>query len=122
MRGILDGHVVLERAIAESGRYPAINILRSLSRSVPGCNSEDENALTVRARRLLAQWEEVKDLVRLGAYKMGNDPEADMAVRLGPQLEEFLTQKKTERVSLEESFEGLVRLMATDEGTGGELT
>lgn len=122
VRGILDGHVVLERAIAESGRYPAINILRSLSRSVPGCNSEDENALTVRARRLLAQWEEVKDLVRLGAYKMGNDPEADMAVRLGPQLEEFLTQKKTERVSLEESFEGLARLMAADEGTGGELT
>lgn len=122
VRGILDGHVVLERSIAESGRYPAINIPRSLSRSVPGCNSEDENDLTIRARRLLSQWEEVRDLVRLGAYKMGNDPEADLAVQLGPQLEEFLIQKKTDRVSLADSFTGLAQLMAAGEGAGDGLT
>lgn len=122
VRGILDGHVVLERAIAESGRYPAINILRSLSRSVPGCNSEDENGLTIRARRLLSQWEEVRDLVRLGAYKMGNDPEADLAVQLGPQLEEFLIQKKTERISLTDSFTGLARLMVAGECVEDGLT
>ncbi|CDG33054.1 Flagellum-specific ATP synthase FliI [Parasaccharibacter apium] len=115
VRGILDGHVVLERSIAESGRYPAINVLRSLSRSVPGCNSESENELTVRARRLLSQWDEVRDLVRLGAYKAGNDPEADLAVQLGPQLEEFLIQKKTERVSLEDSFAGLRELLSQGE-------
>ncbi len=115
VRGILDGHVVLERSIAESGRYPAINILRSLSRSVPGCNSEEENELTVRARRILSQWEEVRDLVRLGAYKAGNDPEADLAVQLGPQLEGFLIQKKTEHVSLEDAFAGLRRILSQGE-------
>lgn len=115
VRGILDGHIVLERAIAESGRYPAMNILRSLSRAVPGCNSEQENALTTHARRLLAQWEDVRDLVRLGAYKPGNDMETDQAVQLGPQLERFLTQKKMERVSLEESFAGLEAILAPAE-------
>ncbi len=115
VRGILDGHVVLDRAIAEAGRYPAINVLQSLSRSVPGCNSEAENELTVRARRLLAQWEDMRDLVRLGAYKAGNDAEADQAVQLGPQLETYLMQKKTEHVPLEDAFAGLAQLLGFGE-------
>lgn len=115
VRGILDGHVVLDRSIAEAGRYPAINVLQSLSRSVPGCNSEAENELTVKARRILAQWEDMRDLVRLGAYKAGNDAGADQAVQLGPQLETYLTQKKTEHVPLEEAFAGLAQCLGSGE-------
>src|SRR5664280_1938380 len=64
VRGILDGHIVLDRAIAEGGRYPAVDVLRSLSRAVPGCNSDSENALTRRARAILALHAEMADLVR----------------------------------------------------------
>lgn len=115
VRGILDGHVVLEREIAEAGRYPAISVLQSLSRSVPGCNSAEENELVMQARHLLAVWEDVRDLVRLGAYKPGGDRAADRAVRLGPQLEKFLTQAKNEAVTIEDSFAGLAQLLEQDD-------
>ena len=74
VRSILDGHVVLDRAIAERGRYPAINVLKSVSRSLPGCNSAEENALIGRARRLLAVYEDMAELIRLGAYRSGHRP------------------------------------------------
>src|ERR1700744_4875237 len=79
VRGILDGHIVLERRIAERGRYPAIDVLRSLSRAVPGCNGPDENALARRARALLALHQDMADMVRLGAYRAGSDPAVDEA-------------------------------------------
>jgi flagellum-specific ATP synthase len=69
VRGILDGHIVLDRRIAEGGRYPAIDVLRSLSRAVPGCNAPEENALARRARALLALHADMADMVRLGAYR-----------------------------------------------------
>ena len=80
-RGILDGHIVMERAIAERGRYPAINILRSISRTMPGCNTEDENLLVTRARQLMATYDDMAELIRLGAYRMGSDPKVDEAIR-----------------------------------------
>ena len=73
VRGILDGHIVLDRRIAEGGRYPAIDVLRSLSRAVPGCNAPEENALARRARALLALHADMADMVRLGAYRAGSD-------------------------------------------------
>jgi flagellum-specific ATP synthase len=107
VRGTLDGHLVLDRRIAESGRYPAVDVLRSLSRTVPGCNSAEENVLTRRARAILAIWADMADLVRLGAYRAGTDPVVDEAVKLAPRIEAMLRQEKNERSTLEASFAGL---------------
>lgn len=107
VRGILDGHVVMERRIAESGRYPAINVLRSLSRSVPGCNSAAENNLIREARVCMATWEDMQDMVRLGAYRKGSDPQVDEAIRVVPAIEQVLRQSRDEKVTLEQSFEAL---------------
>ena len=97
VRGILDGHVVLDRRIAEGGRYPAVDVLRSLSRAVPGCNAPEENALTRRARALLALHADMADMVRLGAYRAGSDPAVDEAVALAPRIEAMLRQARDER-------------------------
>src|ERR1700761_167170 len=96
VRGILDGHIVLERAIAERGRFPAINVLKSVSRSMPGCNTPDEQAVILEARKPLTVYEDMAELIRLGAYKTGTNPEVDNAVRLYPALEAFLSQGKHE--------------------------
>src|SRR6185312_10588252 len=116
VRGILDGHIVLERAIAERGRFPAINILKSVSRAMPGCNSEDEQKLVLRARQPLAVYEDMGELIRLGAYKAGTNPEVDEAVRLYPQLEAFLAQAKTERAVLSEGYGALSAILGGAEG------
>jgi flagellum-specific ATP synthase len=107
VRGILDGHVVLDRAIAERGRFPAVNVLKSLSRTLPDCNRDDENALVERARRVLALYDDMAELIRLGAYRRGSDPQVDEAVRLFPGLDAFLRQGKTERSSLAEAYAAL---------------
>jgi flagellum-specific ATP synthase len=113
VRGILDGHVVLDRAVAERGRYPAINILKSVSRAMPGCNSADENALVGRARRLLAVHAEMAELIRLGAYRAGTDPEVDEAIRLNSRLEAFLAQGKHDRSTLADVYRALGEVLAT---------
>lgn len=117
VRGILDGHIVLERAIAERGRFPAINILKSVSRAMPGCNTEDEQKLILRARAPLTIYEDMAELIRLGAYKAGTNPEVDNAVRLYPQLEAFLAQSKTEAASLSESYDALSAIMGIADGS-----
>lgn len=111
VRGILDGHIVMDRDIADAGRYPAINVLKSLSRSVPGCNKPEENTLIRKARTLLATWNDLKDLVRLGAYKAGSDPQADRAIKFGPVIETLITQNKNENISLEEVFKELKQIL-----------
>jgi flagellum-specific ATP synthase len=117
VRGILDGHIVLERAIAERGRFPAINILKSVSRAMPGCNSDDEQKLVLRARQPLTIYEDMAELIRLGAYRSGTNPEVDNAVRLYPQLEAFLAQTKTEQASLSEGYDALSAIMGSAEGS-----
>ncbi|MBL6454795.1 flagellar protein export ATPase FliI [Belnapia sp. T6] len=107
VRGILDGHVVLDRAIGERGRYPAIDILRSLSRTVPGCLAPEEAALMRRARAILALHAEMADLVRLGAYRPGSDPAVDEAIRLVPRIEAMLAQGKGERGTVASAFAAL---------------
>jgi flagellum-specific ATP synthase len=117
VRGILDGHIVLERAIAERGRFPAINILKSVSRAMPGCNSESEQNLVLQARGPLTVYEDMAELIRLGAYKAGTNPEVDNAVRLYPQLEAFLAQGKNERVTLSQGYDALSEIMGIAEGS-----
>jgi flagellum-specific ATP synthase len=107
VRGILDGHVVLDRRIAEEGRYPPVDVLRSLSRTAPAVLEAHERPLVAEARRLLATYAELRDLVRLGAYRPGNDREADEAVRLAPAIEAALTQAKGETSDPDEAIAAL---------------
>ena len=94
VRGILDGHVVLDRAIAERGRYPAVDVLRSLSRSVPGCLDAAEWSAVRAARDVLARAADLTDLVRLGAYQAGRDAAADAALAVAPRIEDLLRQDR----------------------------
>ena len=111
VRGILDGHIVLDRAIADRGRYPAVNVLRSVSRTMPGCNNDEENALVRRARRLLATYEDMAELIRLGAYRQGTDPAVDEAIHYYPMLENFLGQAKREATTLGECYAMLANIL-----------
>ncbi|MEK0085013.1 flagellar protein export ATPase FliI [Benzoatithermus flavus] len=111
VRGILDGHVVLERAIAERGRYPAVNVLKSISRTLPHCHDAEENRLLTEARRVLARYEEMGDLVRIGAYKRGGDPATDRAIALGPQLDAFIGQPRDGREAPQAAFAELARIL-----------
>ncbi len=107
VRGILDGHVILDRRIAESGRYPPVDVLRSLSRAAQGCLTAEEMDLVRRARGLLALRGEMSDLVRMGAYRMGADPAVDEALLLGPRIEAVLRQDRAEASGLTDSFQSL---------------
>ncbi len=103
-RGILDGHVILDRRIGERGRYPAVDVLRSLSRAASGCLDADQAALLRRARGILALHADMADMVRLGAYRTGTDPAVDEAVALAPRIEAVLRQDRNEHSSLADSF------------------
>jgi flagellum-specific ATP synthase len=104
VRGILDGHVILDRRIAEGGRYPAIDVLRSLSRAAAGCLNPLDLALIRRARAILSLHGEMADMVRLGAYRTGTDPAVDEAVTLAPRIEAMLRQDRHETTGLADSF------------------
>ncbi|MCA0204655.1 MAG: FliI/YscN family ATPase [Proteobacteria bacterium] len=91
LRGVLDGHVVLDRAIAERGRFPAVDLMRSVSRSLPAAASPGENALIAEARRLIGAWERAEMMVQAGLYAQGSDPLTDRAIRLFPKLDGFLS-------------------------------
>ncbi|MDR0661963.1 MAG: flagellar protein export ATPase FliI [Holosporales bacterium] len=112
VRSILDGHIVLERKIAEQGRFPAINILRSVSRTLPHCNTEKENALVTRARYLLSIYEDMEELIRLGAYKKGSDPQVEEAIFYHEALSIFLSQRLEEPSCLREGYYQLERLLS----------
>jgi len=113
VRGILDGHIVMERAIAERGRYPAINVLKSVSRTMP--RSADPAFLPVitRGRQVMATYSDMEELIRLGAYRAGSSPEVDEAIRLHEPLEEFLRQGKGEATSLLEGYQRLAQILGT---------
>ncbi len=112
VRGILDGHIVMDRAIAERGRFPAINVLRSISRTMPGCQTPREREITSEARKVLAAHANMEELIRIGAYRIGSDPLIDRAIRLNPALEAFLGQDKDEATSLETGFDQLEAILA----------
>jgi flagellum-specific ATP synthase len=111
VRGILDGHIVMDRKIAEAGRYPAIDVLRSLSRTASSCLDAGQTAVVDRVRRVLALQGDMADMVRLGAYRSGTDPAVDEALRLTPLIDDFLRQSKGDRTGFEESFDRLGRIL-----------
>ena len=110
LRGVLDGHVVMDRRIAERGRYPAVDLLRSVSRSLPGAASEDENLLIGRARRLLGAWDRAEMMVQAGLYAKGSDPLVDEAIAVWPDLDGFLAEDAPDGVAA--SFDRLSQCLS----------
>ena len=119
VRGILDGHVLLDRRIAEAGRYPPVDVLRSLSRAAQGCLTEPEMTLIQRARGIVALQSEMADLVRMGAYRAGTDQAVDEALTLGPRIEALLRQDRAEFSTMEASFQRLREVLEPDQSRAG---
>ena len=113
VRGILDGHVVMRRAIAERGRYPAIDILKSVSRTLPHCMNDEQNATRVAARKLMSTFSDMEEMVRLGAYKAGSSEEVDRAVALAPQIEQLINQGKHDPGHADAAFAALAEIVST---------
>jgi flagellum-specific ATP synthase len=120
VRGILDGHIVMERGIAERGRYPAVNVLRSISRTMPGCVPVDMRPTLSKARELMSVYADMEELIRLGAYRKGSDPKVDRAIAINPALEAFLSQQREERTSIADGYNMLAAIvdMAEAQQTG----
>ena len=112
VRGILDGHIVMERAIAERGRFPAINVLKSISRTMPGCQLPHERQIVSNARQTLAAWANMEELIRIGAYRAGADPRLDRAIAMHDALTGFLGQRAGEIVPLDAAVAQLTQLLA----------
>jgi flagellum-specific ATP synthase len=109
VRGTIDGHIWLDRTIAERGLYPAVDILKSVSRSLPDCATPEENKTLNIARRVLAEYKDIEPMVRLGVYKQGASASTDRAVSLYPELEKFIYN--LEKHSVSETFSALNNIM-----------
>jgi flagellum-specific ATP synthase len=107
VRGILDGHIVLSRALGQRGHYPAIDVLQSVSRLATRVSSRDQAASASKVRALLAELEASEDLVRIGAYAAGANPKLDVALRLREQVESFLRQGAHEHTTLPDTIDRL---------------
>lgn len=112
VRGILDGHIVMERAIAERGRYPAINVLKTVSRTMPRSTDPDFVEIVRRAKQIMATFADMEELIRLGAYRPGSSPEVDEAIRLNPAFEAFLRQGKEEFTSMRDGYLRLAEIVS----------
>ncbi len=96
LRGVLDGHIVLDRAIAERGRYPAIDVLKSVSRSLPAAANDAENMLLTQARKMMGNYDRNSMMIKAGLYTQGSDPELDQAISIWPELDAFLAKVETQ--------------------------
>ena len=111
-RAVLDGHIVLSRQLADRGHYPAIDIEASISRLLLKLADDDQRGAAIRFRALWSKYNEQQDLISVGAYRPGSDPDTDAAIAMRPRLAEYLVQQPEHRVSLEESLEMLRVLCA----------
>lgn len=114
VRGILDGHIVLSRKIAERGRYPAIDVLRSVSRSLPKAATDPQNLSLQLFRTLITTYDEIAPMVRAGLYEFGKDPNADIAYTLFPELDRYLTQDSDGIATAFEYLDGLLQPARAD--------
>ena len=113
LRGLLDGHVVLSRNIAERGRFPAVDILKSVSRSLPDAANETENQLINNARQILSLYEDSEIMVRSGLYQSGANKDVDLAVKLFPHLDAFAAAREDQ--GFQASFDLLANSLQPDE-------
>ncbi len=114
VRGILDGHIVMERAIAERGRYPAINILKSISRTMPECVPEQHRDAISKARNYMSTFYDMEEIIRMGVYREGSNSETDAAIKYTKELEQFLHQGKGEATSLDQTYVRLGEILSDD--------
>lgn len=110
VRGILDGHLVLDRKIANKGQYPAINILASVSRVMNHVVSKEHRELAVQTRSFLSTYQEAEDLINIGAYKKGSSPTIDAAIQYYEPIRKFLMQGTDEKVSAADALEQLKQI------------
>ncbi|MGH8807322.1 MAG: flagellum-specific ATP synthase FliI, partial [Noviherbaspirillum sp.] len=101
---ILDGHIVLNRTLAEAGHYPAIDIEQSISRAMHSITTNEHQQLSRRLKKLTARYQRSRDLISVGAYSAGSDPVLDEAIALHTRIESFLQQGITERSGVAESL------------------
>ena len=111
VRSILDGHVVLSREIAAQGHFPPVDVLGSVSRVMTAVVPQDHASAAMRIKALLAAYRRASDLITIGAYKEGSDPEVDKAIRFKSKIDSFLQQGIEEGISLEESVQTLMNLV-----------
>jgi flagellum-specific ATP synthase len=111
IRGIVDGHIVLDRRIAEQNRFPAIDVQRSISRMLPHCHSPEEYKVMSKARQALARYADMEELIRVGAYRIGTDPEVDASVRFFKEADAFLSQKRADKTPADTSFAEVYRML-----------
>jgi len=111
VRGILDGHIVLSRELAGRGHYPPVDVLQSVSRVMDRVVSEGHARAALKGRRLIAKLREIEDLVLMGAYSRGSDPEADEALERAKEIEGFLRQSKEEVEPFERTVEKLAEVV-----------
>ena len=112
-RAILDGHIVLSRRLAEEGHYPAIDVEASISRAMPHIVTEPHLQGAMRVKQLYSRYQQNRDLIAVGAYTKGTDPELDQAIALIPAINDFLRQSLTESFTLDQSLEALVKAMTS---------
>lgn len=110
-RAILDGHIVLSRHLAESGIYPAINIEASISRVMNGIVSDEQSNAAIHFKKLYSAYEQNKDLINVGAYRRGNDPEIDQAIEFYPRLQAYIQQGRGEKSTYQQSLDNLLSLL-----------
>jgi flagellum-specific ATP synthase len=110
VRGILDGHIVLSRSMAELNHYPAVDVLGSISRLMSKVVTKDHKQMSGQIREILAKHRESFDLIRFGAYVAGSDPRTDFAIKMIDQVNAFLKQDMEEKASFEEVLASLTRI------------
>ncbi|MGP7817505.1 flagellar protein export ATPase FliI [Niallia sp. 01092] len=111
VRGILDGHIVMDRELANKGQYPAVNVLKSISRVMNHIVSKEHIRAAERLRDLLSTYMNSEDLINIGAYKKGSSKEIDTAIKLYPTILSYIKQTTDEKVSMEETFHLLLSLV-----------
>jgi flagellum-specific ATP synthase len=107
VRGILDGHITLERRLAHAYHYPAIDVLQSVSRLAPVVSGPSVTKAAGAIRRSMAVYAEAEDMINVGAYRAGSNPAIDEAISRHQAIEEFLIQETTDRSSLEDTYSAM---------------
>lgn len=113
-RGILDGHIVLSRQMAHKNHYPAIDILQSISRVMSSIITKEHKAAAGKMKQVLATYQEAEDLINIGAYKAGSNPDIDFAIDKIRAVNAFLQQQTDEKYTFEESLQQMLDIFSED--------